>query len=340
MIIGIAGLNCSGKDTVAEYLQEKSFMHISLSSILRKKLTEDGKKTNRDTLISEGNKLRSKEGAGILARLALRGIDPNRNYCITSIRNPTEIDVLKTRKDFLLVAVEAPTEKRYERCKKRGRDTVKTLTEFQKQEAKEQSTDENAQQLSRCAGLAKVVIRNTGTVALLRKKVDKMLEKWRPILEKRPTWDEYFMGLVHAASARATCDRGKTACVMVRDKRILATGYVGAPMGVPDCYEVGHQMKKTIHEDGKITNHCVRTTHAEANAIALAARNGVSLDGATAYMKMTPCYTCAKLMINAGIVRIVCERDYHASADSKKIFKQAGLKLEILNDEVMKYGKQ
>lgn len=157
---------------------------------------------------------------------------------------------------------------------------------------------------------------------------------------KRPSWDEYFMTIAQAVSTRGTCDRGRIGCVIVRDKRILSTGYVGAPMGLPHCEESGHQMKKVVHEDGRETNHCLRTSHAEVNAIALAARNGVSVEGGTLYGMMVPCHTCAKMLINAGIKRVVAEKDYHDSKDAIDLFKEAGVELEILKNEVMKYDNQ
>ena len=150
----------------------------------------------------------------------------------------------------------------------------------------------------------------------------------------RPSWDQYFMDIVKMVGQRGTCGRGRSGSVIVKNKRILTTGYVGSPVGLPHCDEVGHQMKKTTHEDGKISNHCVRTTHAEQNAIVQAARFGISIEEATLYCKMTPCYTCAKMIINAGIKRVVCEKDYHSSADTKKVFKQAGIQLDILNNEI------
>ena len=85
---------------------------------------------------------------------------------------------------------------------------------------------------------------------------------------QRPSWDEYFMELANAAAKRATCDRGRSGCVIVKDKQVLVTGYVGSPIGLPHCDEVGHLFKKTFHEDETITTHCVRTVHAEQNAIA------------------------------------------------------------------------
>ena len=105
----------------------------------------------------------------------------------------------------------------------------------------------------------------------------------------RPTWDEYFMEVARTIAKRATCDRGRSGCVIARDNQILVTGYVGSPAGLPHCDDVGHLFRKSVHEDGSITNHCVRTVHAEQNAICQAAKRGISIDGGTVYCKMTPC---------------------------------------------------
>lgn len=157
---------------------------------------------------------------------------------------------------------------------------------------------------------------------------------------QRPSWDEYFMELANAAARRATCDRGRSGCVIVRDKQLLVTGYVGSPRGLPHCDDVGHLMKKVYHEDGHVTQHCVRTVHAEQNAICQAARRGIALDGSTLYCKMTPCRTCAMLIINCGIERVVCEKKYHAGRESEELFKEAGITLEYFNDEVEQYDDQ
>ena len=141
----------------------------------------------------------------------------------------------------------------------------------------------------------------------------------------RPSWDAYFMEVANAIAKRATCDRGRSGCVIAREKQILVTGYVGSPTGFPHCDDVGHLFKKMLHEDGTVTQHCVRTVHAEQNAICQAARLGVALEGATLYCRMTPCRVCAMLIINCGITRVVCERRYHAGADSEEMFAQAGI---------------
>ncbi|MEN7981840.1 MAG: cytidine/deoxycytidylate deaminase family protein [Nanoarchaeota archaeon] len=156
----------------------------------------------------------------------------------------------------------------------------------------------------------------------------------------RPTWDEYFMEIAKTIAKRATCDRGRSGCVIARDKQLLVTGYVGSPKGLPHCDDVGHQFKKTIHEDRHITNHCVRTIHAEQNAICQAAKLGVSINEATLYCKMTPCRVCAMLIINSGIKRVVCEKKYHAGAESEEMFKQAGIQIEFFDEKIEQYKNQ
>ncbi len=157
---------------------------------------------------------------------------------------------------------------------------------------------------------------------------------------KRPSWDEYFIEIAHTVASRSTCDRGRTGCVIARDKQILTTGYAGSPPGFPHCDDVGHQMKSIAHEDGTVTQHCTRTTHAEQNAIAQAAKLGIALNGAAIYAKMTPCATCARLIVTAGIKSVVCEKRYHADQEAMQIFKQAGIDLNVLNETVEVYQRQ
>jgi len=153
---------------------------------------------------------------------------------------------------------------------------------------------------------------------------------------KRVSWDEYFLQLVELVGTRGTCDRGRSGCVITKNKRIIATGYVGSPTGTVHCDEVGHEMH-VVTENGKESQHCIRTTHAEQNAIVNAARFGTALDGATLYCHMTPCYVCAKMIINAGIKRVVCVKDYHKGGRSKEIFKESGVEYELGSDEMETY---
>jgi len=117
----------------------------------------------------------------------------------------------------------------------------------------------------------------------------------------RPSWDAYFMGITFEVARRSTCNRAQVGAIVVRDKRILTTGYNGSPTGLAHCTEAGCLM---------VNGHCVRTLHAEQNAIIQAALHGVSTGGATLYVTHQPCLTCAKMIINAGIVRVVYGGDY------------------------------
>ena len=148
------------------------------------------------------------------------------------------------------------------------------------------------------------------------------------------------MEVCDVISGRASCDRGRSGCVIAKGDQILVTGYVGAPEGFPTCDEVGHLLNKVIHEDGRITTHCVRTVHAEQNAICQAAKRGIAIAGATLYCSMTPCRTCAMLIINCGIVRVVCKNRYHDAASSEEMFKASGITLEYINNEILSYDFQ
>lgn len=141
--------------------------------------------------------------------------------------------------------------------------------------------------------------------------------------KKRVSWDQYFMNIAKEVAKRSTCDRRMVGAVIVRDKTILSTGYNGSIRGLPHCDDVGH-----LIEEG----HCVRTVHAEANAIVQAAMNGVSIKGGTIYTTSSPCWSCFKLIANAGIKRIVYLEKY----PDDRVFefaKEAGIELEELRGE-------
>ena len=158
--------------------------------------------------------------------------------------------------------------------------------------------------------------------------------------ETRPSWDEYFIKLVEEVAKRATCDRGKSGCVIVKDKRILCSGYVGSPPGFPHCDEAGHLLKKISDDDGTERQHCVRTIHAEQNAICQAARYGIALQGTTLYCTMEPCRVCTMLIISVGIKKVVARRRYHAAEESRSLLRQAKIPLVVLEDELENYENQ
>lgn len=124
----------------------------------------------------------------------------------------------------------------------------------------------------------------------------------------RPSWDEYFMDIAHLVKTRATCPRRQVGAVIVRDRRILCTGYNGAPRGLSHCPPGGHE--RDWPEGCLRAGHCIRALHAEQNALLQAAMIGIACQGATIYVTCQPCNTCAKMIINAGIERVIYEGDY------------------------------
>lgn len=139
--------------------------------------------------------------------------------------------------------------------------------------------------------------------------------------DKRPTWNEYFMNIAHEVAKRSTCERAQVGAVIVHDKRILTTGYNGSPRGLPHCSEVGCLMDN---------GHCVRTLHAEQNAIIQAALHGVITEGAIIYVTHQPCFICAKTIINAGISEIVYDKEYKDDRSIDFLY-QADVKITALN---------
>ena len=145
----------------------------------------------------------------------------------------------------------------------------------------------------------------------------------------RPTWDLYFLGIAKQVATRATCDRKHVGAVIVRSRTILATGYNGSPRGIAHCDEIGHQL---VEMNGRPS--CIRTVHAEMNAIAQAARMGVGIERATLYTTASTCWDCAKLVINAGIVRVVAAERYASrygeSDNVDDLFRSAAVTFDIL----------
>ncbi len=135
----------------------------------------------------------------------------------------------------------------------------------------------------------------------------------------RPDWDTYFLRIARVVGERSTCERAHVGCVLVVDKRILTTGYNGSPAGQEHCDDIGHLL---------VDGHCVRTIHAETNAIIQAALHGVSTKGATCYVTHYPCINCTKALINAGITRIVYSVAYRTDENAMMFLKAANIEVE------------
>lgn len=139
----------------------------------------------------------------------------------------------------------------------------------------------------------------------------------------RPSWDSYFMQMAHLVATRATCDRKHVGAVIVHERRVLATGYNGSAPGQPHCDDVGHDL---VTLEGGRTN-CVRTLHAEANAILQGSLYGVALRGADIYTNTFPCWPCAKMILGAGLARVFVDADYNNDERVMAAFESKGVKL-------------
>jgi dCMP deaminase len=150
-------------------------------------------------------------------------------------------------------------------------------------------------------------------------------------MDNRPSWDEYFMGMAELTARRSTCLRRQVGAVIVQDKHIIATGYNGAPRGIPHCAEKGGCLREELKIPSGERHELCRALHAEQNAIIQAATLAQSIDGATMYITHQPCIICAKMIINAGIRRIVVKEGYPDQL-SVEMLAEAGLRIVMLGD--------
>lgn len=147
----------------------------------------------------------------------------------------------------------------------------------------------------------------------------------------RPSWDEYFMQIAELTAQRSTCLRRQVGAIIVKEKHIIATGYNGAPKGLPHCEELGGCLREKLEIPSGERHELCRALHAEQNAIIQAATLGQSIEGATIYITHQPCIICAKMIINAGISRIVIRRGYPDEM-SRGMLREAGLKVELIGE--------
>lgn len=340
MIIGLTGSIAAGKGVVSDFLKDKGFVYLSLSNELREIARKRKIEITRVNLQDLGNSLRREFSPSVLANTVIEKINKQalEKVIVDGIRNPSEIKELKKLKNFFLVSVDAPIEQRFQRCVDRNRESDPiSYMDFLSIDERDKGMGEDlltGQGVARCMSEADFTFTNSGTLDDAKKDIDILFDKINDSIP-RPSWDEYFSDISKAVAKRATCNRGKAGCVIVKNKHILVSGYVGSPNGLPHCDEVGHQMESTIHEDGVEREHCIRTTHAEQNAICQAAKLGISIDGATIYCKMEPCSVCAKIIINSGIRRVVCEKRYQSGAQS--LLEEGGVLVDVLNEEVEGY---
>jgi dCMP deaminase len=325
MIIGLTGKNGSGKTAVSEYLKSRGFTYYSLSDAIRAEIRAREQEITRDLLIKTGNELRSNYGSGVLAEKFLGILNDDTNYVVDSIRNPYEVDVLKRRKDFTLLALEADPHTRFERSRSRGRESAaQTIEQFLEEEARELNSSNPAnQQLHSTMRMADLVITNNGTLNELHRRLDELLP---PLMSnfQRPSWDEYFMNIAKVVAMRSNCIKRKVAAIIVKDRRVISTGYNGTPRGAKNCNEGGCPRCSSMALSGTALDECL-CCHGEENAITQAAYHGTGLKGAILYTTFAPCLQCTKMIINSGIVEVIYNQEYPLNDRALSLLNECGI---------------
>lgn len=326
MIIGLTGRNGSGKGEAAKFLQHKSFYPYSLSDVIREEVRVRGMEITRERLIEVGTELRSQGGTGVLAERVLDKIEADKNYVIDSFRHPDEVKAFRLRPDFRLLLVDATPEVRFQRVRDRGRERdATTVEEFMELESREEAAvDWHGQQLVAVEEIADFTISNNGSLGQLQDQLSDLLKRLIRQVE-RPDWDEYFMKLAMVASLRSNCVKRKVAAVIVRDKRVISTGYNGTPRGTRNCFEGGCPRCNDLADSGTRLEECL-CSHGEENAIIQAAYHGVSVKDGVLYTTFAPCLTCTKMIINAGIVEVVYNQEYPLNETSFHLLQESGVK--------------
>ncbi len=327
MIIGLTGKNAAGKGEVASVLKIGGFEYYSLSDILREELQARKLPVTRDNLIKIGTQLRTEHGPGILATRIISKLEVDKNYVIDSFRNPREVETFRLQKNFRLIHVAALPQFRFERISDRKREgDPTTFEEFQKLESLEaKSENQNAQQLEATAQLADIEIENNGTLDHLRDRLKELIRSMASS-QNRPSWDEYFLDIARMVSLRSNCLKRKVAAVIIKDKRIISTGYNGTPRGVLNCNEGGCPRCNSFGASGANLEDCY-CSHAEENAITQAAYHGVSIKGGTLYTTFSPCLLCTKMIINAGIFEVVYNTQYPLGESALKLLAEARVRV-------------
>jgi dCMP deaminase len=328
MIIGLTGKNASGKGEVARFLQERGFLFMSLSDVLRDELKERRLPITRDHLTDVGNELRQVHGPHVLAERILAKIGDSAHYVIDSFRNPSEVQAFReARPDFLLWSIEAAPRKRFDRIKARAREsdpmTYKHFVAVEKREAK--NADPNKQSLDECRDMADSRITNNGTLQHLHDRLIPLTKKALASIP-RPNWDEYFMRIAQVVAKRSNCLKRKVAAVIVKDGRIISTGYNGTPRNTKNCYQGGCPRCNQIGPSGQGLTECF-CSHGEENAIVQAAYHGISIKESTLYTTFSPCLLCTKMIINGGIREVVYNEAYPLGGDAMSLLKEAGIHL-------------
>jgi dCMP deaminase len=324
MLIGLTGRNAAGKGEVARYLQRKSFYYYSLSDAIREEVRSRGDEPTREHLIIVGNELRQRYGSNVLAERILAKIEDDKHYVIDSIRNPAEVDTFRTAKNFKLIRIEAPAEVRFQRIISRQRESdPRTFEEFVTLENREAEGDDTSQNLVKVELMADYTLTNDTSLNELYPQIDQLLKKLLQEVQ-RPSWDEYFMNIAKVVASRSNCMKRKVAAIIVRDKRVISTGYNGTPRGTRNCNEGGCPRCNNLATSGTALDECL-CSHGEENAIVQASYHGTSLKDSVIYTTFAPCLQCCKMIINSGIREVIYNMDYPLNDSAFRLFQEANI---------------
>jgi len=336
MIMGLTGTLAAGKGTVVSFLIENGFRHYSVRQFLIQEINKRGLVANRDNMVLVANELREKHSPDFIVESIYEMTKKSPGDCvIESLRCPGEIEALRKKQDFYLLAVDADPKIRYERAFLRGSETDKiSFEEFLENEKREMhSEDKNKQNLRKCISMADFVLENNENIEELKQKVEKVIGEIYNKDKKRKdylSWDEYFMGVSILSSKRSKDPNTQVgACIINQDKKIIGIGYNGFPKGCSDETFPWGRIGEFLETKYPYV------VHAELNAILNSV--GRDLNGCTMYVALFPCNECAKAIIQSGIKRLVYLSDKYKDKDftiaAKKMFDSAGVKYEKLSPE-------
>lgn len=323
MIIGLVGKNGAGKGEAAKALQETGFRYYSLSDVLRDELKKRSLEITRKNLTDLANELRAQKGPGCLALMITKKLEPDIHYVVDSIRHPAEVEMLRNQNHFYLLSIEAEPKVRFERIRLRSReqDTL-SYEAFVAQEAKEAAGKKPTdQQLNQTLEIADARLENNGTLEELKQRLREVMQVLA-MEAKRPDWDAYFIQIAKQVALRSNCIKRKVAAILVKDYRIISTGYNGTPRGIKNCNEGGCPRCQKFGASGTDLASCF-CCHAEENAIVQAAYHGVEIKGSTLYSTFSPCLACTKMIINAGIKEVVYSQAYPMEERTLKLLQEA-----------------
>ena len=332
MIIGITGTLAAGKGTIVDYLKEKGFKHYSMSGYITEEIIKREMPVNRDSMVEIGNDLRSEHGPSYIAeQLYKKAFDYGGDAIIESLRTTAEIEALKNKDEFYLFSIDANPDIRYFRAIERRseKDSIDFQTFLDNERREMENDDPSKQNISKCMQKADYSFTNNRSINELYMEIDKVLDKINSKdknLGRKDylSWDEYFMGIAMLSGKRSKDPSTQVgACIVDQKKRIVGTGYNGAPRGIHD------KDFPWSREGSFLETKYAFVCHAELNAILNSTKE--SLDGCTLYVALFPCNECAKAIVQSGIKKVVYLSDKYKDVDAFKagrmILEMAGIEL-------------